>query len=176
MRPMRRAALLALSCALAGSVVLAGATAAAGERDARQPYVWHNAVTGGGGGYVPGIVFNSTQPGLAFARTDIGGAYRWDVRTSRWVQLLAGIGPDDWNLSGVESVATDPVNPNRLYLAVGTYTNIFTSQNGAILRSTNQGRTFQRTMLPFKNGGNMPGRSMGERLSIDPNRDSVLYF
>ena len=49
-------------------------------------------------------------------------------------------------------------------------------QNGAILRSTDRGNTFQRTNLPFKSGGNMPGRSMGERLAIDPNRNSILYL
>ncbi|WP_190276159.1 hypothetical protein [Paenibacillus sp. JDR-2] len=31
-------------------------------------------------------------------------------------------------------------------------------------------------MLPFKFGGNMPGRSMGERLTIDPNNNGILYF
>src|SRR5262249_4588852 len=128
------------------------------------------------GGYVPGIVFNPSRPGLVYARTDIGGAYRWDAQTGRWIQLLNWIQPDDWNLSGVESIATDPVNPNRLVLAVGTYTTVLTTQDGAILRSTDMGRTFKRTDLPFKNGGNMPGRSMGERLAIDPNQDRVIYF
>src|SRR6185503_14579127 len=56
------------------------------------------------------------------------------------------------------------------------YTNSWTSMNGAILRSTDQGATWQRTNLPFKSGGNMPGRSMGERLAIDPNRNSTLYL
>lgn len=175
MRPIPRALLLAL--ALVSGLATTGATASA-ERDggAGVPYVWHDAVTGGGGGYVPGIVFNAREPGLAFARTDIGGAYRWDQRSGRWIQLLNGTSADDWNLSGVESVATDPLNPNRLVLAVGTYTNVFTRQNGAIMRSTDQGRTFQTTMLPFKNGSNMPGRSMGERLNIDPDDDAVIYF
>src|SRR5215472_9479689 len=175
MRPMARALLLAL--ALLSGLAMTGATASA-EREggAGAPYVWHDAVTGGGGGYVPGIVFNAKQPGLAFARTDIGGAYRWDQRSGRWIQLLNGTSADNWNLSGVESIATDPVNPNRLVLAAGTYTNVFTKQNGAIMRSTDQGRTFRTTMLPFKNGSNMPGRSMGERLNIDPNDDAVIYF
>src|SRR5215475_5106573 len=94
----------------------------------------------------------------------------------RCVPLLDWIGFDDWNLTGVDSLATDPVDPNRLYIAAGTYTNEFTSQNGAILRSTDRGNSFQRTNLPFKVGGNMPGRSMGERLAIDPNRNSILYL
>jgi photosystem II stability/assembly factor-like uncharacterized protein len=175
MRSTRRGLLVALAVVVAGSFGLTGVTATA-ERDNRAPMVWGNVSTGGGGGYVPGIVFNTKQPNLAYARTDIGGAYRWDQRTGRWVQLLNWVSADNWNLSGVESIATDPVNPNRLVLAVGTYTNVFSPQNGAIMRSTDQGRTFKTTMLPFKNGSNMPGRSMGERLAIDPNLDSVIYF
>lgn len=153
--------------ALPGSFVGAAGT---------QAYTWKNVVTGGGGGYVPGIVFNPKQKDLIYARTDIGGAYRWDPDSETWVQLLAWIGYDDWNWTGVESIATDPVDPNRLYLAVGTYTNDWASTNGAILRSTDQGKTFQRTDLPFKLGSNMPGRGMGERLAIDPNKNSILYL
>jgi hypothetical protein len=141
-----------------------------------EAYTWRNVVINGGGGFVPGIVFNTTEQNLIYARTDIGGAYRWDQSAGRWVPLLDWIGFDDWNLTGVDSLATDPVDPNRLYIAAGTYTNEWTSQNGAILRSTDRGNSFQRTNLPFKVGGNMPGRSMGERLAIDPNRNSVLYL
>jgi xyloglucan-specific exo-beta-1,4-glucanase len=141
-----------------------------------ETYTWRNVAIGGGGGFVPGIVFNTTEQNLIYARTDIGGAYRWDQSSGRWIPLLDWVGFDDWNLTGVDSIATDPVDPNRLYIAAGTYTNEWTNQNGAILRSTDRGNSFQRTNLPFKVGGNMPGRSMGERLAIDPNRNSILYF
>src|SRR5258707_8792694 len=141
-----------------------------------QAYTWNNAVTGGGGGFVPNIIFNQKQQNLIFARTDIGGAYRWNQSTGTWTQLLNWVTPANWNEAGVESVATDPVNPNRLYIAAGLYTNSFTTQNGVILRSTDQGNTFQATQMPFKMGGNMPGRGMGERLAIDPNDDAILYF
>ena len=47
---------------------------------------------------------------------------------------------------------------------------------GAILRSINRGKTWRITPLPFKQGGNMPGRGMGERLAIDPNRNNILYL
>jgi hypothetical protein len=140
-----------------------------------QSYTWRN-VQIVGGGFVPGIIFNQTEPGLVYARTDIGGAYRQDPVTKRWISLTDGIGWDDWNLTGIISLATDPVNPNNVYLAAGTYTNEWTSQNGAILRSTDKGATWQRTMLPFKLGGNMPGRGPGERLAIDPNRNNILYL
>jgi hypothetical protein len=140
------------------------------------PYRFQNVVIGGGGGFIPGIVFSTTQPGLVYARTDIGGAYRFDQGSGRWTPLLDWIGFPDWNLSGVESIAIDPLDPQRVYLAVGTYTNEWTTENGAILRSENQGRTFKRFDLPFKVGSNMPGRGMGERLAIDPNNNKVLYL
>ena len=138
-------------------------------------YTWRN-VQIFGGGFIPGIVFSQTEPNLVYTRTDIGGAYRLDPATNRWVPLLDSISWDDWNLTGVISIATDPVNPNNVYIAAGTYTNSWTSQNGAILRSADRGATWQRTMLPFKLGGNMPGRGPGERLVVDPNRNSVIYL
>ena len=144
-------------------------------RATAQSYAWRNVAIVGGG-YVPGIIFNTSERDLIYARTDIGGAYRWNASTRGWIPLLDWIGFDDWNLTGVDSLATDPVDPNRLYILAGTYTNSWTSQNGAILRSTDRGQTFARTNLPFKSGGNMPGRNMGERLVIDPNRNSTLYL
>ncbi|HJQ30759.1 MAG TPA: xyloglucanase [Pyrinomonadaceae bacterium] len=138
-------------------------------------YTWRS-VQVVGGGFVPGIVFSQTEPNLVYARTDIGGAYRLDPSTNRWVPLLDSISWDDWNLTGVISIATDPVNPNNVYLAAGTYTNSWTTQNGAILRSSDRGATWQRASLPFKLGGNMPGRGAGERLAVDPNKNSVLYL
>lgn len=138
-------------------------------------YTWRN-VEIVGGGFVPGIIFNETEPGLVYARTDIGGAYRRDPISRRWIPLTDWVGWDDWNLNGIVGLATDPVNPNRVYLAAGTYTNAWTSQNGAILRSADKGATWARSDLPFKLGGNMPGRGCGERLAIDPNNNSILYL
>jgi len=141
-----------------------------------QAYNWKSVVTGGGGGFVDNIIFNAKQKDLIYARTDIGGAYRWNAATSSWTQLLNWVSPDQWNMTGVESLATDPVDPTRLYIAAGTYTNTWTTMNGAILRSTDKGNTFQVTPMPFKMGGNMPGRGISERLAVDPNKDSILYF
>jgi hypothetical protein len=138
------------------------------------PYVWKN-VTIGGGGFVTGIIFNPKERGLVYARTDVGGAYRKDVASDTWVPLLDGLGPPDWNLHGVESLATDPVEPNRVVIAAGTYTNPDVS-NAEMLRSADYGRTWQRTPLPFKTGGNEAGRGNGERLAIDPHSNGILYF
>ncbi len=151
------------------------AAAPAAQAAAAPSYIWRN-VEIVGGGFVPGIVFNQAEPGLAYARTDIGGAYRWNPATKRWVPLLDWVHWDDWGLTGVDSLATDPSEPDRLYVLGGTYTNFWDPKNGAILRSTDRGRTFDKVELPFKSGGNMPGRNMGERLAIDPNANRVLYL
>ncbi|MEE1837654.1 RICIN domain-containing protein [Streptomyces sp. SP17KL33] len=143
-------------------------TAAAG------PYVWKNAQVVGGG-YVTGLVFNQKEKGLLYARTDMGGAYRWDTAAEQWIPLTDWIGEKDWNLLGIDSLATDPVDPKRLYLGAGTYTNDWAG-NGAILRSTDQGRTFKRTDLPFKLGGNEDGRGAGERLVVDPANNANLLL
>ncbi|WOZ36318.1 X2-like carbohydrate binding domain-containing protein [Paenibacillus polymyxa] len=139
-------------------------------------YTWKSVVTGGGGGFVPGIIFNETEKDLIYARTDIGGAYRWNPASESWIPLTDSVGWEDWNKNGVDALATDPVDPNRVYIATGTYTNSWDKQNGQIMRSTDKGNTWQMTKLPFKVGGNMPGRSMGERLTIDPNKNNILFF
>jgi xyloglucan-specific exo-beta-1,4-glucanase len=138
-------------------------------------YTWGN-VEVVGGGFVPGIIFNQTEKNLVYARTDIGGAYRLDDATQRWIPLTDSVGWTDWSYNGILSLATDPVDTRRVYLAAGTYTNGWDPNNGAILRSSDKGATWARTVLPFKIGGNMPGRGQGERLNIDPNKDSILYF
>jgi len=140
-----------------------------------QPHTWRN-VQIVGGGFIPGVVYSRATPGLVYARTDIGGADRLDTATGKWIPLTDALGWDDWNLTGIVSLAADPSDANRVYLAAGTYTISWTTQNGAILRSADRGATWQRTMLPFKLGGNMPGRGAGERLAVDPNNSNVLYL
>ncbi|MFD0318329.1 cellulose binding domain-containing protein [Streptomyces flavalbus] len=179
---MRRTRILTAVLALAAGL-LAGAPPALAAEAPPQPtaklaadtYTWRNARVDGGG-FVPGIVFNRKERNLAYARTDIGGAYRWQQSTKTWTPLLDSVGWDDWGHTGVVSLATDSVNPDRVYAAVGTYTNDWDPGNGAVLRSADRGASWQKAALPFKLGGNMPGRGMGERLAIDPNRNSVLYL
>jgi hypothetical protein len=155
----------------------AGQAERAGEKVsiAADTYTWKNARIDGGG-FVPGIVFNRKEKNLAYARTDIGGAYRWVESSKTWTPLLDSVGWDDWGHTGVVSLASDPVDPDKVYVAAGTYTNSWDPGNGAIYRSSDRGASWQKTSLPFKLGGNMPGRGMGERLAVDPHRNSVLYL
>lgn len=100
---------LSLVTLLASSPLLASATIAS------QTYAWKNVKIGGGGGFVPHVVFNPSQKGLAYARTDIGGAYKLNSDDS-WTPLLDFVDNARWNYWGVDALATDPVDPDRLYL------------------------------------------------------------
>ncbi|KAI5797887.1 glycoside hydrolase family 74 protein [Peziza echinospora] len=139
-------------------------------------YNFRNVRIGGGGGFVPGIVFNPNHKGLAYARTDIGGAYRLKTDGSHeWEALQDGVNGTNWGDWYVDSIATDPIEISRVYLFTGAYTNGWDPNPAYIHRSVDYGRSFVKTALPFKGGGNMPGRGMGERLAIDPNNNRVLY-
>ncbi|MFI5800619.1 cellulose binding domain-containing protein [Streptomyces sp. NPDC051677] len=177
---MRRTRILTAVLALAAGLVAGSPPVLAADGSpkatlAAESYTWKNARIDGGG-FVPGIVFNRKEKNLAYARTDIGGAYRWQESSKTWTPLLDSVGWADWGHTGVVSLASDSVDPNKVYTAVGTYTNSWDPGNGAVLRSADRGASWQKTDLPFKLGGNMPGRGMGERLAVDPNKNSVLYL
>ena len=128
----------------------------------------------GGGGYIPGIVYSKGEEGLCYCRTDIGGAYRRSSADREWVPItdhLGGVNADDWNLIGIESIAADPVEPNRVYLSCGTYA----GSNGAILSSADYGATWHQTDMPFAMGGNMSGRGVGERLMVNPKNNKQVF-
>ena len=142
---------------------------------AQASYTWNN-VRIVAGGFVPGIVYHPNVQGLVYARTDIGGLYRSTNGGANWTPLLDWVNWSNWGYSGVLSVALDPQNGNTVYAAVGGYTNSWDPNNGAILKSTDQGNTWTVAPLPFKIGGNMPGRGNGERLAVDPNNSNIVYF
>jgi photosystem II stability/assembly factor-like uncharacterized protein len=159
---------------LSALLCLLGTLCATAQIPQQQPYIWKN-VQIVGGGFVDGVIFHPTAAGVRYARTDMGSAYRWDVAAHRWQPMLDWVPYKDLNLMGIESIAVDATDPRRVYLACGTYTNEHTP-NGAILRSDDSGRTFQRTDVPFKFGGNEDGRGNGERLAVDPRDGRVLFL
>jgi photosystem II stability/assembly factor-like uncharacterized protein len=170
----RSATVASVILAVVGATVAGAVHAASGQKPASEAYVWKNAQMVGGG-FVTGIVFHPAAKDVRYCRTDMGGAYRWNAGTKRWEPLLDWLPYEDLNLMGVESLALDPADPDRLYMSCGTYTNPGTP-DGAILRSADRGRTFQRANVPFKMGGNENGRGNGERLAVDPNDGRVLFL
>ncbi|RYO85613.1 hypothetical protein DL763_007022 [Monosporascus cannonballus] len=140
-------------------------------------FTWKNVRIGGGGGFVPGIVFHPRAKGVAYARTDIGGLYRLNAADDSWTSVTDGITDHaNWHNWGIDAVALDPQNAGAVYAAVGMYTNDWDPDNGSIIRSSDKGATWAFSKLPFKVGGNMPGRGMGERLAVDPANSKILYF
>ncbi len=138
-------------------------------------YSWSN-VRIVAGGYVPGLYFHPTQQNLMYARTDIGGAYRWGPNDTQWVPLLDWISPVNWWYGGPEAIGLDPTDPNRLYIAVGEYAAENWDSDGAMLVSDDQGATFTTVPLTFKNGSNDNGRNSGERIAVDPSTPATVYF
>ncbi|MBV9949688.1 MAG: xyloglucanase [Myxococcales bacterium] len=136
-------------------------------------YTWKNVVILGGG-FVSGIIFSPTEKGLVYARTDVGGAYRLNPTEQSWLPLTDHV-ERGAAFMGIESMATDPIAPERVYAAVGTYVKPWAG-NGAILRSNDRGETWTKTDMPIQMGGNEYGRSNGERLVVDPNDNTILFF
>ncbi|TQN68048.1 Xyloglucanase [Colletotrichum shisoi] len=134
----------------------------------RAACTWKNVHTGAGGGFVPGISFHPTEPGVAYARTDIGGLYRLNADDS-WTPVTDanGFASDvSWGNWGIDALALDPADASKVYIATGLYTN----------DCSDKGETWELTPLPFKVSGNMPGRGTGERLAVDPKNPEILYF
>jgi photosystem II stability/assembly factor-like uncharacterized protein len=137
------------------------------------PYQW-KSVTILGGGFVSGIIFSPVAKDLIYARTDVGGAYRYNPADKSWIPLT-DMFPRDTNFLGIESIAPDPVDANKVYMAVGTYVQSWAG-NGAILRSSDKGASWKKADMPIKMGGNEYGRSNGERLAVDPHATNTLFF
>ncbi|MEO6280486.1 MAG: hypothetical protein ABIP59_22055, partial [Roseateles sp.] len=135
---------------------------------------WTNAKFGGGG-YVTGLVFHPTTANLLYARTDVGGAYRWHQPTSSWVPITDGLGfsGGENRFHGVESMAVDTNNDQLVYMAAGLSVS---EGNGRLYISSDRGDHWTHVALPFPLGGNNPGRAMGERLMVDPNKPSTLFY
>lgn len=130
------------------------------------PYAWRNVAVRGGG-YVTGVAFHPREPDLLYARTDVGGAYRWDAPRRAWLPLNDSFDRAHNDLFAVLSLALDPRDPAKVYLACGAYFSEW-ARTAAVLSSSDRGATWQIAELPFKLGGNQDGRGTGERLQVDP--------
>ena len=152
------------------------ATAENGESASVQPtgaaaeYEWGN-VRIVGGGYTTGIIFNSGEEGLVYAKTDVGGLYRRDKNTPEWKPLTDRFDINDYTYYGIDGVAVDTRSPNKVYALAGMYGNM----KAAVLCSDNYGDDWSITPLEFSAGGNEPHRQ-ANRLELDPNDSSTLYL
>ena len=134
----------------------------------------------GAGGFVTGLVVHPS--GRMYARTDVGGAYRYDRDARTWTQMLvAGAVPEAEvpHPYNVESIAVAPSNPDIVLVSVGDDSNPGSESEalpatGRVLRSTDGGRTWAASGTAFFISGNAEHRQRSERLAIDPADRAVL--
>lgn len=137
---------------------------------AQQPFAWRN-VNIQGMGYVTGMVIHpdtERAPERIYVRTDIGGAYRYEVLTDRWIPLMDIFGPSQRSFYGVESLALDPARPQDVYAAT----------NGGVLVSHDLGAHWSNTGLSgvYFGSNDLFRGSSGERLVTDPLHPGQLFF
>ena len=133
-----------------------------------QKHTW-KSVNSGGTGFVPGFCYSKTEKDVMYARTDVGGAYRWEESTKSWTRISDWVTETEWTLEGIQAMCTDPKKPGRVYMMGGLYIN----PPSCIMRSDDYGKTFKRFVTPFQISG--VASPSGERLCIDPNNTAVLY-
>ena len=126
----------------------------------------------GGGGFVPGIIASGNTK---IARTDVGGAYKWNASDCSWSPLTNFISDTDKGLYSIDGAAIDPSNEDNIYLLGGCQ--YFSAQKSAVLVSKDGGKSF--TTVDVSNliyvHGNGDGRNCGERIAVDPNNSNIVY-
>ncbi|MGI9621897.1 MAG: hypothetical protein ACR2PK_03595, partial [Acidimicrobiales bacterium] len=129
----------------------------------------------GGGGWVQGLEVNGSGS-LIIARTDVGGAYRFERDQDRWTQLITEDAVDDPNIDDyqVEAVALTDADANRVYLSAGRSGDGFNPSRGRVFASRDRGESWTTSEQGFEVHGNARQRDGGERIAASPvNADEV---
>ena len=126
----------------------------------------------GGGGFVSGIITGDDQ---MYARTDVGGAYRYDYEQKKWVQLLGFLNEADRGFLSVDAMCIDPNDDDTLYLLCGCA--YFSDARTVIFRSHDAGETFEEIDVTdlIQVHGNGYGRQTGEAIAVDPDNPNIIY-
>ena len=164
-----------LKCTLCAVILLVMAVfipnVNAADVTASTPYSW-SSVAIGGGGFTTGIVAHPKEPDLLYARSDVGGVYRWDDNAKTWISLMGSFGIDQRNYFGVDGIALDPNNPDVVYIAAGKDIGNGISD---VLKSTDRGATWVKTNLNKRFSGNGKLRFTGELIAVDPSNSNIVY-
>lgn len=135
-------------------------------------YIYNN-LSVPGGGFVTGFVFHPKQADILYARTDIGGIYRYDFQNEKWFSLGDWLTEFTHYLSQPLSLALDTDAPDMLYAMCGNSRKNNSGGKAALLISDDRGCTFTEKSVPFCCNGNAPARSTAERLAYKNGR---LYY
>lgn len=125
-----------------------------------------------GGGFVSGIV---TGKDVMYARTDVGGAYKYNYDTQKWEQLFGFISEADRGMLSVEAITIDPTDDDTVYFLCGCA--YFSDARTSIYKTTDGGKTLTEVDVTdlIRVMGNGDGRHFGERIVVDPDNTDVLY-
>ncbi|NLB63848.1 MAG: hypothetical protein GX801_07055 [Fibrobacter sp.] len=107
-------------------------------------YEWHS-VQIRGGGYVHGVQFHPSTENLAYIRTDVGGAYKYNSSDHSWIALNDAF--NDGNDMGSMAIGLDPDNPEVVYSTGGLYTDLAWCGEASFLRSSDRGKTWEKLPL-----------------------------
>ncbi len=131
-----------------------------------------DAVRLGGGGFVSGIV---TGQKAMYARTDVGGAYKYNYATDKWEQLLGFLNDADRGYLSVDAMAIDPTDDDTVYFLCGCA--YFSDAGTAVFKTTDGGKTFERIDVTdlIQVHGNGNGRQTGESIAVDPDDPNTIY-
>lgn len=135
------------------------------------PYEYKNLPIPGGG-YVTGFLYHKRQKDVLYARTDIGGTYRYDAGIQKWESLIPHVTMRDLSETFPISLALDEKRPNLLYVACG----INAQQSGVLAVSEDFGEHFRYEKIPVMIHGNLNGRGTDERLIVDNEDADRLYY
>jgi photosystem II stability/assembly factor-like uncharacterized protein len=140
---------------------------------AGETYAWDNVLLGGGG-YVIGMEIHPDNPELIYARTDVGGCYRWDPAAGRMRQLMKWMPPEDENMWGIAGLALDPDDQNLVYIAAGKYPS--SGRPADVFKSSDQGESW--TSLAFDQaqfGSNNHPYRQSRPLMVNPHATAQLW-
>lgn len=157
---------LALSSLLSGSNL----ALAASESIADQTEVGTLGIAGGG--FVSGIV---TGKNVMYARTDVGGAYKYNYDTGNWDQILDDLNDAERGFLSVDAMCIDPTDDDTIYLLCGCA--YFSDAKTEIFRSRDGGETFDRIDVTdmIQVHANGAGRQCGEAIAVDPDNPNIIY-
>lgn len=176
---LKGVALVSLAFGLASSAIAAESAKIPSE------YGWSNVFMGGGG-FVSAVIASPVDENLFYARTDVGGAYRWDEASARWISLMDWVDYSELGLLGVEAIAVDPKKSGTVYMMAGT--SYWNSGRSAFLRSKDRGSSWEvlytwdedgskgSAVKRFGMHGNGMGRGNGEALAVDPNNSDIMFY
>ncbi len=170
MKGWKRIAAAAVSAAmLCTSFVFSGTSAAT--TDIASTYDW-DALGIGGGGFVSGIV---TGDEVMYARTDVGGAYKYNYDTMEWDQLFDFLTDAERGYLSVDAMCVDPTDDDTVYFLCGC--GYFSDAGTRIYKTTDGGKTFTYSDVTdlIQVHGNGYGRQCGEAIAVDPDNPDVIY-